>query len=281
METSILARDSRDEKVRQWLSPPDPSSNYNEALAKRHAGSGRWFLSSWRYKQWKQKPKSLLWLHGIPGCGKTILSASVLEDLREFEEPGPIILYFYFDFKDKAKQSLDGMLRSLVAQLYQLSEASQNHFRDAYFAHNNGGQQPSTQTLGEMLQKMIKEVKNVKIVLDALDECENRMELLPRLKSISEWGESLQMIMTSRKEEDIRYSLSQWILREYIICIDASAINDDIREYVQSRVRTSEDLKRWRSRPDVQILIEKKLMAKANGMSVLLSHLLLNAPLSF
>ena len=57
-------------KIREWLSPPDPSLNYDKALEQRQADTGLWFLESPDYSKWKIDPASFLWLYGIPGCGK-------------------------------------------------------------------------------------------------------------------------------------------------------------------------------------------------------------------
>jgi hypothetical protein len=52
-------------KIRQWLAPPDPTSNYIEALKKRQPTTGTWFIESTEYSIWKRNPGSFLWLHGI------------------------------------------------------------------------------------------------------------------------------------------------------------------------------------------------------------------------
>ena len=75
--------EQRREKIERWLSPPDPSTNYNRALQQRQEGTGLWFLQSPMYIQWKTQQNSALWLYGIPGCGKTILSSTIIEDLEK------------------------------------------------------------------------------------------------------------------------------------------------------------------------------------------------------
>jgi len=51
------------EHLPKWPSIPDPSTNHNIALATRHEGSGRWFLESGGFNDWKSTG-SLLWIHG-------------------------------------------------------------------------------------------------------------------------------------------------------------------------------------------------------------------------
>ena len=49
--------------LRNWLSPPDPSTNHNTAHSAQHEGTATWFFDGGIYKEWKSNP-SLLWIHG-------------------------------------------------------------------------------------------------------------------------------------------------------------------------------------------------------------------------
>lgn len=61
------------EKILEWLSITYSVSNYEAARRKHVARTGNWFLKSIAFKSWKTDPDSFLWIHGIAGCGKTIL----------------------------------------------------------------------------------------------------------------------------------------------------------------------------------------------------------------
>ena len=109
-----LGFEQRREKIDRWLLPPDPSINYNKALEQRYEGSGLWFLASGAFTKWKTRRSSFLWLHGIPGCGKTILSSAIIKNLDSVLSSQPL-LYFYFDFTDIGKQTLESMIRALIS----------------------------------------------------------------------------------------------------------------------------------------------------------------------
>ncbi|KAH9984810.1 hypothetical protein BJV77DRAFT_1035573 [Russula vinacea] len=64
------------EKLRSWLSPPDPSVNHNIACKTQHSGTATWFIQSSIFQDWK-KNGSLLWVRGNPGAGKSILWCAV------------------------------------------------------------------------------------------------------------------------------------------------------------------------------------------------------------
>lgn len=104
------------QRLQRWLSAPDPSTNYRRALQQRQDGTALWFFESDEFSQWTSTTDSRLWLSGIPGCGKTVLSSAIIEKLEM--DSSHTVLYFFFDFSDAEKRSLEGMLRSLINQLY-------------------------------------------------------------------------------------------------------------------------------------------------------------------
>ncbi|KAH9957516.1 hypothetical protein BC827DRAFT_654119 [Russula dissimulans] len=74
-EINKRTRDELQEKVRRWLSPPNPSINHNSARKAYREGSAEWFLHGNTFPEWKTTIGSLLWISGKPGSGKTILSS--------------------------------------------------------------------------------------------------------------------------------------------------------------------------------------------------------------
>ncbi|KAH0562441.1 hypothetical protein GP486_002866 [Trichoglossum hirsutum] len=266
-----LQSEQRREKIECWLSPSDPSMNYNNALQKRHEGSGLWFLESDAFAKWKMRRNSFLWLNGIPGCGKTILSSAIIKDLNNTLSSQPL-LYFYFDFNDSAKQTLESMLRSLIAQLPYKFEENWKQLDSFFSSHDGGRRQPTRESLCKIFLNMIEQVKEVWIVLDALDECRTRMGsltegLLPWIKDLLESEQrNVHLLVTSRPEQDIKSQVSELAHDDDIVPLQSGLIAGDIRAYVHTRVRRGNGLKRWRSQPEVQDEIETRLMKRADGM---------------
>ena len=52
------------EKIIQWLSKTDPSSNYHSARKKRQLETGEWLIKRPQFEEWKWTQNSLLWVHG-------------------------------------------------------------------------------------------------------------------------------------------------------------------------------------------------------------------------
>ncbi|KAH8987319.1 hypothetical protein EDB92DRAFT_1145230 [Lactarius akahatsu] len=61
-----------EQDVRKWFSAPDPSVNYNFARESYQEGTAAWFFQGSMFKEW-ELIGSLLWIHGKPGSGKSIL----------------------------------------------------------------------------------------------------------------------------------------------------------------------------------------------------------------
>ena len=266
-----LGIEYRDDKFERWLSPPDPSINLNKAMQQRHRGSGLWFLQSEAFANWKTRRNSFLWLSGIPGCGKTILSSTIIKDLAD-SQPADPLLYFYFNFNDTSKQTLESMVRSLASQLYYKRKDTRPPLDSLFSSCGDGRQQPDGELLCQSLLDMIRLVDEVWIVLDALDECCTRRGtptegLLSWITDLRNSGQrNVHLLVTSRPEQDIEAEVRKWARDEDITPIQSSLITDDIRGYVRTRVRDDKALERWRSRPDVQDEIETRLMEKAGGM---------------
>lgn len=266
LETSHHVQD-----IQRWLASPDPSTNYNKALRQRHPSSGQWFLQDTAYSAWKSDQNSFLWLYGIPGCGKTVLSSTIIEDLAKGgSSQSP--LYFYFDFNEASKQSLDKAVRSLIIQLYREREDVRRHLDSLYSSCKSGVKQPSIDSLCKAFQDMVQQAGEAWIILDALDECQTRKDyqdgrLLPWVENLlGSRQTNIHLLVTSRPEQDIKSAIEKWARIQDIISIQSSKIVKDICSYVYASVRQHERLSRWRSRPEIQEEIETTLIEKSHGM---------------
>ena len=109
--------------------------------------------------------------------------------------------------------------------------------------------------------------QKVQIVLDALDECATRSELLEWMEKLS--GPELKnvhLIATSRREEELESGL-RWIGQENMIPLQGDLIDNDIRSYTKARLQWSREFqKRWGSEPDVLEEIETVIGGKSDGM---------------
>ena len=258
-------------KIRRWLSAPDPSTNFQKALKLRQANTGLWLLKSDEYTRWKNAAETSLWLYGIPGCGKTILSSTVLQDVHQHcqDDPGKVIAYFFFDFNDSKKQDPEMMLCSLLCQLTQQSIKIPAGLDTLFSTCGSGERQPSIGALLDALQSITQDLPQIYIVLDALDECSHRTELMEMLRIMMKWNApNLHILLTSRKERDIETSLEGCIDPKNSICLESQVVDEDIQLYVQQRMLNDSALSKWTKDVALQQEIQTALREGAKGMYV-------------
>jgi hypothetical protein len=206
-----------------------------------------------------------------PGCGKSILSSTVLEDLFDFckLQQGYVVAYFYFDFSDPQTQDPEAMVRSVIAQLIRKCSVTPNSLDTLFSQHENNNQKPSIETYLEALKDLVQDFPRVYLVLDALDECGSRAELTDILTTMVGWRiPTFNFLVTSRKEQDIEHCLEDLVEKNCIIGLQSDIIDSDIQLYIRERLCTDKHLQKWRKDRELQDEIEKVLIKGSHGMLV-------------
>ncbi|KAJ7050623.1 hypothetical protein C8F01DRAFT_1177644 [Mycena amicta] len=101
-------------KLREWLKPAGVGRSQSDAANKRHPNTGNWFINGAELAEWINTPGAFVWLEGISGSGKTVLSSTTIETLRVRGVPKA---FFYFDTNNREQQTVTQLLCSLVDQL--------------------------------------------------------------------------------------------------------------------------------------------------------------------
>lgn len=264
--TDSIGSDLRTARIRSWLCPPDPSANANHARTLRHEGTGAWLLENPVFQSWHSGSHRHLWLHGLAGCGKTVLSTTVLDHLAKGNDG--LILSFFFDFSDSTKQTLDGMLRSLAFQLYQGGAGSAIHLDALFQAHQNGSDQPATKALSDIIFEMFLVQKKVSIVLDALDESKTRDDVLLWIKDVMSRPElvHIQLLYTSRPESKFLRHIPPLMGKQNCLPLDKQAVNSDIRSWVTAQLSHRRDFTEKPLSQDLLEKIRRKVGDGADGM---------------
>jgi Cdc6-like AAA superfamily ATPase len=266
-DVNVLKAQEKMKRIIKWLSAPDPSTNYNKAIEQRHEGTGLWFIHSEKFSTWKGQSDSILWLYSIPGCGKTVLTSTIIHHLEQHSPPGSVLLYFFFDFGDHKKQNTENMIRTLICQLYQQEDRVRQDLEDAFLTNQSGSQQPTLDTLKRVLNSMLGEIENIIIVLDALDESCTKRDLLAWIRSIlTSKPTAIRLLITSRREQDIESVLERLTDPNTTVDIQNDLVDEDIRSYVRAYVQRSEGFSRWQDDQKILGMIETTISQKAHGM---------------
>ena len=133
--------------------------------------------------------------------------------------------------------------------------------KELYEKHGNGRERSSLKCLQETLENVIAGFDDVYIMIDSLDECGERIELLHWIKAMAARNSTkLHLLFTSRPEPDIVNHLMS-IARLISAHFDALASASDIELYIDSRLRLNHV---WDD--TIKCLIKETLIAGANGM---------------
>src|ERR1700677_2634210 len=121
--------------------------------------------------------------------------------------------YYYFDFRNKAKQDLRGLLSSLVVQLCAKSDPCYQILLRLYSTHDNGSRLPDDDALVQCLKDMLTlpDQPVIYLIVDALDECPSTSGVVSSRDWVLELIEdlvelhlpNLRICVTSRPEADI------------------------------------------------------------------------------
>ena len=254
------------EKILRWLQTTDPSSNHNRACSSHKPGTGDWFTKSQSYRTWLVKPNSFFWLNGKAGCGKTVLSSTIIENttLHCDENEGCVMAYFYFSFTDSEKQKTSSMLSSLLVQLSSQVDVTPNSLVSLHRTYERST--PPIDPLKSCIQTLIDELPffNVYLIVDAIDEIPNsdgREEACKVLQELSQ-NPKAHVLMTSRREHDITEFISE-CNNITDISIQNPEVDYDIQLYIRQRLKEDKKLNRW---AELHSEFEDVLGRKADGM---------------
>lgn len=85
-------------KIEAWLEPTDylnDSSEFNRHIASRAPGTGLWICDTPQYQQWHNTGgQGSFWVKGVPGAGKSVISASLVQHLKATEK-APVLSFFF------------------------------------------------------------------------------------------------------------------------------------------------------------------------------------------
>ena len=255
-----------------WVCPyhGDPFDNYSAGLKRRHPGTGAWLTTSEDFETWSQRDYGVFWLRGLPGCGKTVLTSTVVEYIQRSlvsKNSRVALAFFYIDYRDPEKQSLDACLANIVRQLInqtpqgikQLEELKEQKQRS--FSRNL-----AARDYIDMIKKLADMQSKVYIVIDALDEAPDPGPFIDAFTQLSsrECGTPVAMLLSSRNSTDIENLLMPVATKHVLV---SSEENDDVRHFITTEVN-----KRFTSRklnvPHVELidLTVSKLVTRADGL---------------
>ncbi|KXX76563.1 Vegetative incompatibility protein HET-E-1 [Madurella mycetomatis] len=253
--------ESQEREFYNWLRRTDPCKLHHQACIRYESGTGDWVLRSDEWQNWQAGRHRCLWVHGIPGAGKTILASHIAKALDEQCRRATTKMtsvYYYCNFSNNQDESVP-FLRWTIDQLCRKADMIPDCLYDLFRV----GVEPSLPMLLQAFAAILQGFDSVYIVLDALDESTPSGELLHVVQHLVTDSrlEKVHLFATSRQYvhiEDVMRPIST------PVSMQNPLLDEDIRLFVQARFRENKWLKVWP--PDVQQETVETLSAKAKGM---------------
>lgn len=215
----------------------------------------------------------------MPGAGKTICTATVINDLNtRFDGRGTThppthpptrshghsstvgIAYIYCNFRRREEQRLEDLLLNLVKQLSQTRECLPDDVRALFETHKEKRTRPLFDEIWRTLKSVSGRFQRVFVVVDALDECQAddgcQSRLIAQLLKLqSECGAN---VFATSRFTDITESFrgSLWL--------EIRAVEEDVRKYVDGNlIRLPVCVRR---NPELQEAIRSTIVHLVQGM---------------
>ena len=255
--------------ILDWITPINYATQQSDFISRRQEGTGQWLLDSDTFNNWIEQSNPVLFCSGIPGAGKTICTAIVINELyaRYGNDNSVGIAYVYCNFRRHQEQKTIDILASILKQFAQTLPSAPQSLKRLYQIHRSKGTRPLFEEVMQALQSVISKYSKAFIVVDALDECRDadgsRKQLLQGLFNLqAKIGASL--FATSRSIPVIEKQFEGRSTR-----LEIRASEYDLQRY------TDENIKRLPSfvsrSTELQAEIKTGIISAVDGMYVLLS----------
>ncbi|KAF5317186.1 hypothetical protein D9611_003778 [Ephemerocybe angulata] len=222
-----LRQEQEKRQVVEWLALPDAHNSQVSAMLEEEPcpETMEWFFQTPEYFAWQESPKSLLWCHGKPGVGKSMLSAATIHQLT----PRATVLYHICSFSGRSQQSTVTVLKLLIQQV--LSKATDSQVSILLKHREKSSASPKAASLLSALLETCPS-NDAFLILDALDEFDDRRTLFPILKQLVHGG--WRVMVTSRQLPDIEDALRSYPQ------VEVTATKEDLELYVSRRLEESD-----------------------------------------
>jgi hypothetical protein len=226
------------------------------------ADINRWLLPRSKNKE------CIFWITGIAGSGKSTLSATVVENLRE--KNTPVAAQFFISRNNPETIDPTKIIPTIALQLAEFSPAAAGIMHDVL---KRGFPPTRKKQVEELLLapiwKLSKSGDAVIILIDALDELNNAADsVMEILESIAPKGcylpDNVRFLITSRPEHWTEISRSKKPLELTVFkqhALDTESSVNEVHDFIVARMKKITRWNDWPSDNEVQ-----KLSDKANGL---------------
>ncbi|OCL01600.1 hypothetical protein AOQ84DRAFT_383587, partial [Glonium stellatum] len=269
-EIQKILRDEERQKIRllRRILNYDYTNSLRQARALRCEGTCHWLLDKPEFRGWMEQtgPKHL-WCYGIPGCGKTVLTGSVVDHLKTTfsAKDDTVIIYYFFDFTNNKSLHISTFLRCILHQAARLDSLPPNSQRrlEALFTDQVGQAEPDTDEVMKLFMHFYQKFKNAFILIDGLDEADkiNQRNVKSFLKEVQKMN-GARIFASTHPDMDMSKVFSHGqtlqIRPEDLECDVEVFVTKQIEEYSQEELSVC--------LPSLLVFVKQVLLSGAEGM---------------
>jgi hypothetical protein len=231
------AANTRHEKkeLQQYYHSDHPYRLFKSAQKLHQEHTGGWFVNGTAFTDWIKSDRSKLWVYGIAGAGKTVLSSLAIRYANHQiqHRRSATVVYFFCDNSIPESQDPKIIIGSLIYQLANSRKDTLIKLEELHSARSNLSLSLAGDQLDDLhviFQEIATHFDDVSVVIDGLDECERFKEVSVELRRLSDDNLPTRLLFFSRDEIDIRNTLSSFQAESI------SANNDDLKLYIASQI---------------------------------------------
>ncbi|KAJ7444207.1 hypothetical protein FB451DRAFT_77255 [Mycena latifolia] len=253
----------RQQKILDWMSPLNFLQRQADVFGALQSGTGEWLLGNAVFQEWESGSGKVLFCHGIPGAGKTVLVSLVVHHLETRARTTDIgLACIYLNHKETDSQTISNLLGALSTQLM-LGKHIPPLVHSLYEHHIARRTRPDIDEFHKVLDLAVALYPKVYFIIDALDEYpENYRHRF--LKYLGTLGPKVNIMMTSRPHINLDAQFPN------MRTIEIHATEEDIHKYLDAQIQNSARLsKHVHTRLELQDEIQAKIGENSQGMFLL------------
>lgn len=235
-------------------------------------GSCEWIHNEQIFNFWVEDnslQSRILWIHGVPGAGKSVLSSYIVKHLGD---AGVSRQYFYFRYGEQHKRSINAFFRSIAYQI----ACEIPEYGDLLSQLASDVDTMAKADARSLWQKLfltslftLRLSRPLYWLVDAVDECNAPEQLLSFIADVTRSRVPVRVLLVSRRTQALSMKLQRMAEVLDVATLPADQTATDLRQYVMK------EIKYVPGQPDFKARVSARILDSAHG-NFLWVYLVLN-----
>lgn len=237
-----------------------PDDDLMRVDAMRMEGSNQWIFQRAEFLTWCNGPANeVYWVNAQPASGKSVLAGAVISHLKRL---GLECSYFFFDHSNRLASTVGFFLRSMICQTASFDAGLSKTMLEKCDDGESLMKSDHRTIWRRFLLEGILKTKLSRLnywVIDALDECEAALEVVPLLLKIAEIS-SIRIFVTCRNA----FEAYRQIKHPKVHVVSHKLSSEDTREDIELYIRANIELLPLVNE-EARNAIEAQILSKSAG----------------